>query len=697
MVVRNPSDFVGAALGQSEQQTKGILAASLGKVLVIDEAYGLYGGGGQQGSSSDPYKTAVVDTIVAEVQSVPGDDRCVLLLGYKDQMENMFQNVNPGLSRRFPLSSAFEFEDFDNAELGEILSLKLGQQAFKVTGQARDVAMEMLDRARNRPNFGNAGEIDIILGTAKARHQLRLTRGESKLVDTLEPIDFDENFNRAQGSETDVRRLFEGTVGSVDIIKLLLGYQDTVRTMKTLDMDPKENIPFNFLFRGPPGTGKTTTAKKMGKVFYDMGFLATAEVIECSATDLIGQYVGQTGPKVQQLLDKALGKVLFIDEAYRLADGGFATEAVNELVDSVTKDRYKKKLVIILAGYESDINRLMSINEGLTSRFPEVINFRSLDPRECMSLLTKVLSKQKEALKPKGVSFDLTALDSPTSAFSTNVTDLFSGLSKQPSWASARDVNTLAQQVFKEMLQDKTELQSKRLVVKECVVVLKLEELFRERESRSRMSQENQRRDLNAPFQTQTAPNTAPNIVTSTTTQANAPDEPEPEPESELQPQQDETVKQERGPQQPSGEAQRDAGVSDAVWEQLQRDRQAEQEKEDEYRRLQEAKDKATDVARMKIIKKILEEEGRRKEEAEKQEKLKQMGVCPAGFHVSRLFFLYVYFRVDTFCFFYLKKNLQVVMLTSTSVDQARGRLPLCWRSTFRVGFSAGIAASLIV
>src|SRR6266480_1793477 len=120
--------------------------------------------------------------------------------------------------------------------------------------------------------------------------------------------------------------------GIGQILEMLEGYQETVRIMKAMDIeDVKENIPFNFLFRGPPGTGKTTTAKKMGKVFYDMGFLSKAEVVECSATDLIGQYVGQTGPKVQQLLDNALGKVLFIDEAYRLAGGHFAQEAMDEL------------------------------------------------------------------------------------------------------------------------------------------------------------------------------------------------------------------------------------------------------------------------------------------------------------------------------------------------------------------------------
>lgn len=261
VVVKNPSDFVGAVLGGSEKQTKGILAASLGKVLVIDEAYGLYGG-----TNNDPYKTAVVDTIVADVQSVPGDDRCVLLLGYKDQMEDMFQNVNPGLARRFPISSAFQFEDFDDDELRRILDLKLKQQSFTLTNQAKRVAMEILNRARNRPNFGNAGEVDIMLDAAKARHQTRFSRGETQAASVIEALDLDPDFDRAERSDTNVAKLFQDTVGMEDTVSLLQGYQQTVKTLKSLDMDPKEVIPFNFLFRGPPGTGKTTTAKKMGKV-----------------------------------------------------------------------------------------------------------------------------------------------------------------------------------------------------------------------------------------------------------------------------------------------------------------------------------------------------------------------------------------------------------------------------------------------
>lgn len=261
VVVKNPSDFVGAVIGGSEKQTKGILAASLGKVLVIDEAYGLY-----TGANTDSFKTAVVDTIVADVQSVPGDDQCVLLLGYKDQMEDMFQNVNPGLARRFPSSSAFQFEDFEDDELRRILDLKLKQQGYTSTDQAKRVAMEILNRARSRPNFGNAGEVDIMLNEAKARHQTRFSRGETQAASAIEALDLDPDFDRAERSDTDVAKLFQGTVGMEATVSLLQGYQQTVKILKSLDMDPKEDIPFNFLFRGPPGTGKTTTAKKMGKV-----------------------------------------------------------------------------------------------------------------------------------------------------------------------------------------------------------------------------------------------------------------------------------------------------------------------------------------------------------------------------------------------------------------------------------------------
>lgn len=630
VIVKNPSGFVGAALGQSEKQTKGILAASLGKVLVIDEAYGLYGG---QGSTADPYKSAVIDTIVAEVQSVPGDDRCVLLLGYKEQMETMFQNVNPGLSRRFPIASAFEFENFDDEALRQILNLKLKKQGYHATDQAKRVAMDMLSRARNRPHFGNAGEVDIMLDAAKAKHQSRLSRKETSSPSTLEAPDFDENFDRAERAETNVSMLFEGTVGQEDVIAKLQGYQETVKTMKSLELDPKEDIPFNFLFRGPPGTGKTTTAKKMGKVFYDMGFLATAEVVECSATDLIGQYVGQTGPKVQGKLDTALGKVLFIDEAYRLAEGHFAKEAMDELVDAATKDKYVKKLIIILAGYEKDINRLMTTNPGLTSRFPEVIDFRPLLADECIKLLLHSLMSHKSRLSgpksKKKVDLDISVLQSPEKSLSARLNHLFSELAKQESWASARDVKTLAKSIFNVVIQDRKGIENGHLKVPGDVIEAELTKMLLERASRSVVQSRSTPSVLNPSAFQMPPPAKRPNIKTQITHSITC-DHSNP-PEHKEDPKKKPTaIKQaKQGSRQ---EATRDAGVSDEVWEQLQRDKKAEERREQEYQTLLKAQGSASDEARDQIVRRLLEEEERRRKEEEARKKLEANGVCPVGY-----------------------------------------------------------------
>ncbi|KAK3949502.1 stage V sporulation protein K [Pseudoneurospora amorphoporcata] len=649
VVIKNPSDFVGAVLGGSEQQTKGILAASLGKVLVIDEAYGLYGGGGTPGSISDPFKTAVIDTIVAEVQSVPGDDRCVLLLGYKDQMEAMFQNVNPGLARRFPIASGFNFEDFSDGELQKIFDLKIKQQGYQATAGATVVAMEMLNRARNRPNFGNAGEIDILLNEAKSRHQQRLAKGKARSETLFEPQDFDEDYDRATKSDTNVRKLFEGSVGSEEIIALLEGYQETVRTFKSIGMDPKENIPFNFLFRGPPGTGKTTTARKMGQVFYGMGFLSATEVVECSASEMIGKYVGHTGPLVRAQLDKALGRVLFIDEAYRLADGHFAKEAIDELVDSVTKERYHKKLIIILAGYEADINRLMSVNSGLTSRFPEVINFRALSPEGCVELLRKRLEEDHNTLKEKSIELDLFCLRTPSSRFRRVLVSYFKQLSAQDNWASARDVQSLAKNMFNQVMRDGEGLTKGRIVLTEDIIKQELEAMMVERASRAKAAAE-----AAAPnglpsgmpqfFQAPPPQQQPPSFNTSTETTTSFAqeqarvieevfsEEEEDDEENEPESSSVELNKQAVDTSDSRYATKRDAGVNDAVWEQLQRDRQAEEEKEEEYRKLKEAAKKAKDAARDEIVKRLLEEERKRKAVEEMKKKLQMMGICPAGF-----------------------------------------------------------------
>ena len=193
------------------------------------------------------------------------------------------------------------------------------------------------------------------------------------------------------------------------------------------------------------GTGKTTVARKIGQVFYDMGILGSAEVIECSASDLVGQYVGQTGPKTKKLFEKALGKVLFVDEAYRLSQGHFAQEAIDELVGLITHPTFKSKLIIILAGYEQDMNNLMSVNTGLSSRFPDQIVFTDMEAGYCLEVVLKELTK-------KNVRFP--ELKDNSSVVYREMEDLVKDLASLPNWGNARDMVTLSKDLINKALLD---------------------------------------------------------------------------------------------------------------------------------------------------------------------------------------------------------------------------------------------------
>ena len=228
----------------------------------------------------------------------------------------------------------------------------------------------------------------------------------------------------------------------------------------------------------PKGTGKTTTARKIGKIYYDMGFLSTASVVEVSATDLVGEYIGHTGPKTQKQLERALGKVLFIDEAYRLADGHFAKEAMDEIVDCLTKPAFAQKLIVILAGYDADINRLMSINPGLTSRFPETIEFQSMDSMQCLNLLTKQLEKKKH--------LDIGILNPPAADFQQDILHRFNTLIGSSNWGNARDVGLLTTSIYGALLKIADPKSTKAIPVDQNAILFALNSMIKERTGRDR-------------------------------------------------------------------------------------------------------------------------------------------------------------------------------------------------------------------
>jgi len=138
----------------------------------------------------------------------------------------------------------------------EILNLKLKLQHLTATDAAKHVAIEVLSRARNRPNFGNAGEVENLLSQAKGRFQTRqklLPVKQRSFEPGFEPQDFDPDFNRREHASTNLDKLFEDIVGSEAIIEKLRGYQNVAHRMKLRGKDARDQIPMNFVFKGPPG------------------------------------------------------------------------------------------------------------------------------------------------------------------------------------------------------------------------------------------------------------------------------------------------------------------------------------------------------------------------------------------------------------------------------------------------------------
>jgi Holliday junction resolvasome RuvABC ATP-dependent DNA helicase subunit len=466
VVIKKPSDFISKNLGGSEANTKAILRSTIGKVLIIDEAYSLMGDGNGL-HSTDSFNAAVIDTIISEVQNVPGEDRCVLLLGYREQMESMLTNANPGLSRRFLPENSLIINDYTDAELVQIFNGKLKKRALKAGIDTQLAAWDALKKDARRPNFGNAGAVENLISTSIQRMQGRirpLPISEQAQSSQLLPVDVNPDWKPSTDillSDIDIEDLLKDFVGFEDVVEQLNVYKSTIAMALQSGRDPMVDVPMNYLFVGPPGTGKTSLARRFAKIFHSFGLLATDDVVEVSASNLVAGFVGQTAILTKQVLKKGLGRILFIDEAYRLRpDRGnsFAKEALDEIVDQLTKPEFHGKLVVILAGYEADIHSLLDANPGLSSRFPEQIKFAHLEPPVCCDLLERQLQE-------KGFKIDTWNPQQRGTLINT-----LTRLSQTKNWGNGRDIQTLSQRIVRTFA--RRTLQSKGEMLKMCPTMI---------------------------------------------------------------------------------------------------------------------------------------------------------------------------------------------------------------------------------
>ncbi|MEX2658667.1 MAG: AAA family ATPase [Acidimicrobiales bacterium] len=252
------------------------------------------------------------------------------------------------------------------------------------TKPGADAAGDQTDQDKDGPeNDGQDGPALLDPGASVDLEEIRAELGAGQVLDDLDA--------ELIGLEPVKSRLRE-------IEALLL--VDQLRRRFGLDT-PRPNLHMSFT--GSPGTGKTTVAVKMAEILHSLGYLPSSHLVTVSREDLVGQYVGHSAPKTKEVLKRAMGGVLFIDEAYALHrpdnERDYGQEVIEMLLQAM--EEHRERLVVILAGYKDRMEGFFSLNPGLRSRIAHHLDFPEFDLDDLVSIGHRMLAEQGYELAPE--------------------------------------------------------------------------------------------------------------------------------------------------------------------------------------------------------------------------------------------------------------------------------------------------------